>query len=264
MRVRHVRQDRVDGEAWQYTTLLAPAASIPTHMMPQPDQRQRVQRADLRRYSADMQSPPSRSQPSLLSLVRACLAVLTLTAIGQQFWLHIAAAHSVLNFFSYFTNLSNLIAAFVLLLGVAPRSRQSAAMDVVRYVSAVNMAVIGLVFVALLRNADLGGLLPWVNFVLHYVMPVAMVLDWMIQPPGSTLPTRHILLALVLPAAYLGYVLLRGAAVDWYPYPFLNPVHVGGHAGVALYAAGIFVTFLAVSGVLLTMGNRLGRAASGR
>lgn len=198
----------------------------------------------------------------LLSVVRALLATLALTAIGQQFLLHIGASYNTLNFFSYFTNLSNLFAAFVLLLSMASRSSQTAALrDVVRYISAVNMAVVGIVFFVLLRNVDLGALLPWVNFVLHYIMPVAVVLEWLLRPPTSRLKAWYLALALVFPAAYLVYVLLRGAAVGWYPYPFLNPANVGGYGGVAVYSMGIFVTFLVIGGALLAAGNRPSKAA---
>ena len=198
----------------------------------------------------------------LQSVACALLAALALTAIGQQLLIHIGASYNTLNFFSYFTNLSNLFAAFVLLLRVFSRSSRSAALDVVRYASAVNMAVVGIVFAALLRNVDLGALLPWVNFTLHYVMPVAVVLDWLLQPPGSKLKLKFLALSLVFPAAYLAYVLLRGAALGWYPYPFLNPANVGGYGGVAMYSVGIFVTFLVVGGALLAAGNRSGKVTS--
>lgn len=193
----------------------------------------------------------------LLPVARALLAALAVAAIGRQFLLHIGASYNTLNFFSYFTNLSNLLAAFVLLLSVFSRSPQNSSLDVMRYVSAVNMAVVGILFVALLRNVDLGALLPWVNFVLHYVMPVAIVLDWLLQPPGSRLQAKHLAAALVFPAAYLIYVLLRGAVMGWYPYPFLNPANVSGYSGVAMYSAAIFVTFLLVGGTLVAAGNRL-------
>lgn len=195
--------------------------------------------------------------PTLLSAARAILAALALAAIGRQLMLHVGASYSLLNFFSYFTNLSNLFAVVVLLLGAFRRpSQHSDRQDVARYVSAVNMAVVGIVFVALLRNVDLGALLPWVNVVLHYVMPVAIVVDWVgLQAPASPPKAWHLALALVFPAVYLVYVLLRGAAIGWYPYPFLDPANVGGYGGVALYAAGIFGTFLCAGWVLLALAS---------
>lgn len=199
-----------------------------------------------------------------LSALRAVLAVLALVAIGQQLFLHVRASYSLLNFFSYYTNLSNLFAILVLLLAVfLPLPGSSTAREVMRYVSAVNMAVVGIVFAVLLRDVDLGSLLPWVNFVVHYVMPVAIVLDWVLQPPRAGLKAGHLVLALVFPAVYLGYVLLRGAANGWYPYPFLNPANVDGYRGVAAYSLGIVVAFVVAGLVLLVLGNRLVKKAPG-
>ena len=191
----------------------------------------------------------------MYTVARVILALVALTAIGHQLVLHVGASYSALNFFSYFTNLSNLFAAFVLLLSVF--SSSSASRDHVRYASTVNMTVVGLVFAVLLRNVDLGALLPWVNFVLHYIMPVAVVLDWLVRPPVSRLKAKNILLAMVFPAAYLAYVVLRGASTGWYPYPFLNPSNVGGYGGVAMYALGIVGTFLLAGWALLAVGNHL-------
>ncbi|MDQ6632790.1 MAG: Pr6Pr family membrane protein [Verrucomicrobiota bacterium] len=192
--------------------------------------------------------------------MRAGLSAIAIVAIGQQLGVHIDASFSTLNFFSYFTNLSNLFAASVLLLSVfKPPSNHSRSTDLARFVSAVNMVVVGLVFAVLLRNADLGSLLPWVNIMLHYIMPIAIVLDWSVNPPVTRLNAKHLLLAFVFPAVYLGYVLLRGKNIGWYPYPFLNPANVGGYGGVATYALGIAVTFVLAGWALLTVGNRLAK-----
>ncbi len=196
------------------------------------------------------------NQRAMYTVARKILAALALAAIGQQLMLHIRASYSVLNFFSYFTNLSNLFAICVLLLSVYSRSsRNNPLQDAARYVSTVNMAIVGLVFSILLRNVDLGALLPWVNVVLHYIMPVAIVLDWLLQPPAAKLRAKYLTIALVFPAAYLVYVLVRGASIGWYPYPFLNPENVGGYTGVALYSVGITATFLLAGWALLAIGN---------
>ena len=191
------------------------------------------------------------------SILRIALALLTLAAIGLQWTIHVGASHPSLNFFSYFTNLSNLFACGVLLFSAWPASSAHArARDVLRYLSAVNMAVVGIVFAILLRDVDLGDLLPWINTVLHYLMPCAVVADWLLRGPSTRLDARHWALALVFPTAYLAYVLLRGTATGWYPYPFLNPANVGGAGGVALYAVAIALTFMAVGAALLALGRR--------
>ncbi|MCY7355432.1 MAG: Pr6Pr family membrane protein [Lysobacter sp.] len=123
----------------------------------------------------------------------------------------------------------------------------------------MNMTVVGIVFAILLRDTDLGSLLPWVNVVLHYVMPCVVVLDWLLQPPRMKLGTRQLLSCQIFPAFYLAYVLIRGSMTGWYPYPFLDPGNVGGYGGVAVYAMGIAATFLISGWGLLTLGNKLRR-----
>ena len=191
-------------------------------------------------------------------LARFAFALLALTAIGRQLFLHLQAGFSPLNFFSYFTNLANLFASLVLLLCVfMPTPANAARRDALRFISVVNMAVVGLVFAVLLRNVDLGALLPWVNFVLHYVMPCVVVIDWLWQPPAARLSMKQLGLALVAPTLYVVYALGRGAAINWYPYPFLNPANVGGYGGVAAYAVGIAATVLLVGLGLMVAGNRM-------
>ena len=202
----------------------------------------------------------------LLPWLRVCFGLSALTAIGWQLGIQVRSGFSVLNFFSYFTNLSNLFAGVVLLLGAtrgfAGRARSFPSAQI-RFISAVNMAVVSVVFALLLREVDLGSLLPWINFVLHYVMPLVVVLDWLFDPPTERLGTKQLLLMLIFPVVYLSYVLVRGAATGWVPYPFLNPATVGGHAGVAWYSFGIAVTFLVAGWMLLTLGNRLGARRRG-
>ena len=188
--------------------------------------------------------------------------LLTLLAIGWQLSIQVRLGFNAVNFFSYFTNLSNLFAAFVLIMG-ARHARvgggESSRFDRLRLVSAANMAVVGIVFAILLRDVDLGALRPWVNTLLHYVMPIVVVLDWLLLPPARAPALRALSALLLFPAAYILYVLIRGAATDWYPYPFLNPSNVGGYGGVASYVVGIALTFV-IAGTLLI---RVGRLRSG-
>ena len=202
---------------------------------------------------------------SLLTLLRLLLGLIALIAIFSQLAIQIHNGFSILNFFSYFTNLSNLFAAAVLLYVASRvffRRDTSDLSDQVRYVSVVNMALVGVVFTVLLRGVDLGSLLPWINVMLHYVMPCAVVLDWLLQPPRVKLGIKQIFMCQVFPALYLVYVLCRGHKIGWYPYPFLNPANVGGYWGVAMYVAGIAVAFFFASWLLLTVGNTIGRRAA--
>jgi len=195
-----------------------------------------------------------------LLILRLAFGLLSLTAIGTQLAIHIRNDFSLVNFFSFFTNLSNLLAAIVLLLGafyLIMRRSPSALNDLIRGSTAINMTVVGIVYVLLLRNVDLGALLPWVNTVLHYVMPIAVVGEWLIQPPASKLGTRQLLICMVFPMLYLAYVLIRGAVVSWYPYPFLNPATAGGYAGVGAYVIAIIALFLLAGWALLALSHQL-------
>lgn len=199
---------------------------------------------------------------SALIAFRAFFGFLTLAAIGTQLTVHIRHAFSVINFFSYFTNLSNLFAAGVLLIGamrLMSRQEPTVTDDIIRGTATVCMALVGIVFTMLLTNEDVGTLLPWVNTVTHYVMPVVVVLDWLYQPPRSTSAVRQIGYWLILPAVYSMYAIVRGALMGFYPYPFFNPAKAGGYGGVALYCVGMLVVFLVMSWALLMLGNELPR-----
>ena len=189
------------------------------------------------------------------AVLRLAFALLTFVAIAWQLKLHIAASADVVNFFSYFTNLANLLAAAMLVVAALPVAR-GPAIDLMRGIAVVAIALVGLVFGALLRDADLGALLPWINAVLHYVMPCVVVIDWLLDPPRSRLGARQLLIALAFPTLYLAYALVRGASTGWYPYPFLNPAKVAGYGGVAAYALGIAVAFVLVGWTLFAIGNR--------
>lgn len=195
-----------------------------------------------------------------LIVVRLAFGVLTWAAIGIQCARHVGAGFPALNFFSYFTILANGIAGGVLLVGAClglARRAPPAWYDRARGAAALYMAVVGLVFAALLRDVDLGGLLPWVNTVHHYVMPMAVVADWVLAPPTSRPTWRDVVTFFAFPVLYVGYALVRGAAVGWYPYPFLNPAVVGGYGMVAIFVVGIIATFFATGwGLRLSAARR--------
>ncbi len=207
------------------------------------------------------------SNRTVPALFRALLGLVALTAIAVQLAIQIRLGFGVANFFSYFTNLANLFAAVLFVISarialpdVRRRSlKEQAWLDQVRAASVVNMTLVGVVFAVLLRNVDLGSLLPWVNVVLHYIMPCAVVIDWLLRPPAMKLGIRQGLLCLVFPAFYLVYVLVRGHVTGWYPYPFLNPASPGGYESVAVHIAGIAIAFLVACWSLLALGNTLGK-----
>ncbi|WP_051237432.1 Pr6Pr family membrane protein [Ottowia thiooxydans] len=200
----------------------------------------------------------------LTAVLRLAFALLALAAIGWQLSLHVGLNYSVLNFFSYFTNLSNLLAVGVLIAGACRQwmqARPSAAFESLRAVTTTCMLVVGVVFALLLRDVDLGALSPWVNSVVHHVMPVVVLLDWLLWPPRPAVGLRPLRWVVAFAALYLAYSMVRGAVVEWYPYPFLNPANVGGYGGVAMYAVGIAAIVVVSGWALLAWASRRVRVA---
>jgi hypothetical protein len=194
--------------------------------------------------------------------IRIAFAGLTAAAIAGQL---IKSADienfSTANFFSFFTIQSNILAAIVLLAGalVALRGQESSpAWELVHGAAVSYMMTTGIVFAALLAGLpdDLDLTLPWVNFVLHQLMPIVMMVDWLLAPPRQRLSIRRALVWMAYPVAYCAYSLIRGPIVDWYPYPFLDPDEVGGYLGVAAYAIGIAVLFVGIIWFVVTLGNK--------
>jgi uncharacterized membrane protein YidH (DUF202 family) len=193
---------------------------------------------------------------TFLAIFRIVFGLLTFFAIGFQLkTLADEGRLDLVNYFSYFTILSNLIGATLLLVGAARwRSPRSARMDLLRGGAVVYLTVTFIVFALLLSNTDVDLAIPWVNSVLHEIIPVVILIDWLIDPPTVRLTQRQGLLWLSFPAAWIVYVLIRGAIVGKYPYPFLDPAN-GGYASVAIYCVGILVLMVAMCAAVVAVGG---------
>lgn len=191
-----------------------------------------------------------------IAAYRAAFGLLTIAAIGTQLAdLSARGTLDLVNYFSYFTIQSNLIATAVLLIGAARwRAARSSRFDLVRGGAVVYMSITGIVFTLLLSGTDVDTAIPWVNTVVHELMPIVMVVDWLLDPPTSRLTFRQGLLWLSYPLIWLAYILIRGALVGKYPYPFLNPDN-GGYASVAVYIVLILVLMTLVCGATVWLAN---------
>ncbi len=201
----------------------------------------------------------------VMIVVRLVLAVAVLVAQVAQLSVSIRLDLGIVNFFSYFTNLSNTIAAVVFIIGAVRLARDvpdTRTWSIVRFCSVVNMVFVGLVFNTLLAGLDLGPLIPWVNVTLHMVMPAIVLIDWLVLPPTVRPAWRDAWIGLVFPVVYSVYSLIRGPITGFYPYPFYNPAAVGGVGGLVLYLLALIVALAVLSVLLLGLGRICGRYRS--
>lgn len=174
----------------------------------------------------------------ILSLFRLCLSLLAFSAIITQFIIRAQVKpFNPVNFFSFFTIESNILVACILLLssiGTATFGR-SEQFGILRGAATVYILTTGLIYFLLLRGLEesLQTAIPWVNTVLHYIMPIAMLLDWILNPPNKKITWKQASSWLLFPFFYVVYSLIRGPIVNWYPYPFLDP-RIGGYGRVLL------------------------------
>lgn len=175
--------------------------------------------------------------------------------LGRQDGLS-AGAH-IVNFFSYFTILSNVMSALMLTASSA-NWRGPLARSAVQTAITVYMTVTGLVYTFIL--ADLWAPTGWqfvADSLLHYVMPAVVVVFWFFLVTKGTLRLGHLAWFLVFPLAYVLYSLIRGPIAEWYPYPFLD-VALHGTSAVLLNALAMAVGFVLVGLLYMWLDRVLG------
>ena len=197
----------------------------------------------------------------MLNAARLAFAAIAIVAMTYQFAKTADSGFLKANFFSFFTIQSNILGVAALwVLVLVPRERRTPLADGARSAVVLYMAITGVVFAILLSGlqAELQTTVPWVDFVVHKLMPVVLVADWLLDPPRHRLPRWTILAWLAYPTAWLVYTLVRGSSVDWYPYPFVDVSRLG-YDGVLSRAAVLMIGFAGAAAALLWRGNRRAR-----
>jgi hypothetical protein len=156
----------------------------------------------------------------------------------------------LINFFSFFTVLTNTLAAVVLSYALIKRESAAKRFFLAPAVSggiAVSIAVVGLAYSLLLRHLwQPEGLQFIADELLHDVMPVLFLVYWWRCVPKGTLQLKHIGAWVIYPLVYFAYVLLRGHLLGQYQYPFID-VDSLGYPQVFVNAGGILVGFVLIA-----------------
>jgi hypothetical protein len=206
---------------------------------------------------------------------QTCYCTLALVAIVGSIGLY--DMKFTRSFYIYFTNLSNYLAAGIMLAELiqTARKRDDGFVTVaprLRFISMLGLVLTFLVFNLLLARDPARD--PALNYkveclLCHILLPVMYVIDWlMFYEHGKVRWTWPVLSALY-PIAYLIYVFAHaalwrfgsgvmnhaGAAPVIYPYFFLNPEKVGIN-GVAMWIGVLLIGFI-LGGFLFLLIDRL-------
>ncbi len=214
---------------------------------------------------------------AVAALIIAALVAQASVSIGGAVDAHRDVATTTVNFFSFFTVLSNLLAAIVLAWAAgwaltAGRARAGDPRGLAIALACVTtyMIVTGIVYNTLLRGIPLpqGTTVEWANEVLHVAGPLFLLVDLLLAPRRRLLGWGAVGAVLAFPIVWLAYTLVRGPVTVnpitgdawWYPYPFLNPhTFANGYGTVVLYIIGIAIVIAAVAGGVVGVGRRRGR-----
>lgn len=201
-------------------------------------------------------------------LWRAAFAVIGWAALALQYLLMAAPADGwavatrTLQYFSFFTILSNILVALALtgpLLKPTRRLARWTASPAFRAAVTTYILIVGVVYhfmIAPYWRPE--GLTLAVNLVLHYVMPIAFLLDWLWFTQRGDLRWFDPVKALVFPLVFGVWTLGHGLATHWWPYGFVNVDALGLGRVLTVYG-GLLAFFLLVGLALVGLDRALSR-----
>ncbi|WP_395600277.1 Pr6Pr family membrane protein [Pseudomonas sp. B19125] len=170
----------------------------------------------------------------------------------------------LINFFSFFTVLTNTLVVVVLSYALVNRESAVKRFFLAPAVSsgiAASIVVVSLAYNLLLRHLwSPTGFQFIADELLHDVMPLLFVIYWWRCVPKGTLRFKHIGGWVIYPLVYFGYVLLRGHLLGQYQYPFID-VDSLGYPQVFVNAGGILAGFVGIALAVVGLDKVLKRAA---
>ena len=148
----------------------------------------------------------------------------------------------IFDFFTYFTEWSNIIVAVIMTMLALNPTRDSFWFRVFRLDALLMITITGLIYNAVLAaNAKNVGLEVMSNFFVHVATPALTFAIWLVAGPRGWINWRIIFSALIIPIVWLVFALIRGAFINAYPYGFLN-VATYGYGTVLLNVLYVVIT----------------------
>ena len=166
----------------------------------------------------------------------------------------------LINFFSFFTVLTNTLVVVVLSYALVQRDSAAKRFFLAPGISsgiAVSIVVVSLAYNLLLRHLwQPEGFQFVADELLHDVMPTLFFIYWWRWVPKGSLRFKHIGAWVVYPLVYFAYVLLRGHLLGQYQYPFID-VDALGYPQVFVNAGGILAGFIVIALTVLGLDRLL-------
>ncbi len=160
-----------------------------------------------------------------------------------------------IEYFSYFTILSNIVVAVGTGLFAADPDRRERWAGALRIAGIVMISITGVVYHLLLAaDNDPTGIGAVTDAGLHTVVPLVTVLGWIAVGPHRRFGPHILARAMLIPIAWLAYALVREAIVGEALYPFMDVGEEGGgQVALTLAAITLFATAL---GFVVLAGDR--------
>ncbi|WP_158794636.1 Pr6Pr family membrane protein [Granulicella sp. L60] len=202
----------------------------------------------------------------LALILQIALVLKTLETTGQF------VLSSLINTFSYFTILTNLLVAIVSTAAAlrGPNDPKDSSDDVfltrpsTLSATAAYILIVGVTYSLLLRSFwDPTGLQAVANSALHDVTPVLYLLCWFFFVPKGTLHWSQPFRWLLYPVLYVIYCLLRGMATGIYPYHFVDAT-ILGYPRALINTAAVLFSFWLVGLLLVALDRAAARAIARR
>lgn len=171
------------------------------------------------------------------SIYAGTAALVGWLALALELWIFLKSAGDLttadrlVNYFSYFTILSNIAAAIVLTLaatGARTRLAGFFGRPTVQTGVAAYMTMTAIGYVLLMQTGTPPEGWAFVaDALLHYVTPLFTLGFWFLFVPRGTLRLGDLVGFLGFPVIYLAYAMLRGSIVHRYPYAILDVGRLG-------------------------------------
>ena len=202
---------------------------------------------------------PDRGDANLRNFAAAA-ALVGWAALGLQLWLTVALVLgqgrgwgiALVIYFGFFTILSNLLATLVLSawrVGPGFVGHGWLTRPVTATTAASAITIVGLVYFFVLRHTWQPEEAQFVaDAMLHYVMPVLMVVFCAWAVPARSISWASPPWLLLYPLVYLVSVCAQGELVSLYPYPFIDVLTIGYPAAMR-NSVGLMVAYVLVAGL---------------